>query len=116
MNEVFPNIFIGDEMGASCKEILMRVGITKIINISGSINRFPSYFKYLKINIPDSQEYQISFQTIEKCNQFIIKALSRPGNKVLVHCHAGISRSCTFVMAYLIIHKNYTPEKALRQI
>ena len=49
MNEVFPNIFVGDLMGASCKEILLRVGITHIINLSGSINKFPSYFKYLKI-------------------------------------------------------------------
>jgi hypothetical protein len=49
MDEVYPNIFVGDLMGASVKDTLIRVGITHILNLSGSINKYPSYFKYLKV-------------------------------------------------------------------
>ena len=58
MDEVFPNIFVGDLMAASNKDILQRVGITHIINLAASEsfpNKYPSHFKYLKINVRDNR-------------------------------------------------------------
>ena len=96
-------------MAASYKDILRKVGITHIINMSGSEgfpNKFPSCFRYMKVNISDDQDSKISTK-FQECFAFINKALSKNyANKVLIHCHAGHSRSPTIAIAYLMYSKN----------
>jgi len=63
MDEVYKDIFVGDMMAASCKDLLNKSGITHIINMAGTegfVNKFPSTFKYLKININDSNKSNIT--------------------------------------------------------
>jgi len=57
---------------------------------------------YLRLNLLDCTADLPRMQSVlrEGVN-FIRKALAE-GGTVLVHCHRGISRSCTLVMAYLI--------------
>jgi protein-tyrosine phosphatase len=40
-------------------------------------------------------------QHLEKTNAFITTALAS-GGKVLVHCHAGVSRSASIAIAYIM--------------
>lgn len=44
---------------------------------------------------------------------FIKEAIMSKGN-ILVHCNVGMSRSATFVIAYLIREKNEYFEEALK--
>ncbi|MBW04166.1 Dual specificity phosphatase DUPD1, partial [Eschrichtius robustus] len=39
-----------------------------------------------------------------------------PGDKILVHCAMGRSRSATLVLAYLMIHRNMTLVDAIQQV
>ncbi|RGB31037.1 protein-tyrosine phosphatase-like protein, partial [Rhizophagus diaphanus] len=55
---------------------------------------------YLKICIDDNPFADI-YQHIGTCNAFIEKAKDRDGC-VFVHCFAGISRSASIVIAYLM--------------
>ena len=48
-------------------------------------------------------------QVLEKIHKARLK-----GQNVLVHCHAGIQRSCTIVAMYLMKYHKMTPEEVFR--
>lgn len=114
LNLVYPDLYLSNMLTAANCQILKQAGITHIINLSGKPNACPSEFKYLQIMVDDLESADIS-QYFNETNLFILTALSENG-KVLVHCAAGISRSPTIVLAYLIEHHNFTPNTALKHI
>lgn len=111
---VFPRIYLSNVITAHDLPTLKQAGITHIINLSGTENAFPDKFKYLTILIDDHQSENIH-QYFNKTNAFILSTLIGNG-RVLVHCAAGVSRSPTIVIAYLIEHHNFTPQTALKHI
>ena len=62
------------------------------------------------ISIDDSHDQDIH-QYFQSTNEFIKSATTNNGN-VLVHCHAGVSRSATLVLAYLMYEYNMSLEDA----
>ena len=52
-----------------------------------------------------------SFQQITEAAQILDEWIT-PSNTVLVHCAAGVSRSPTVVMAWLILYRKYTYDQA----
>lgn len=67
--------------------------------------------EYKIIRVKDSKNENI-LSFFDESNEFIHKAVSSNQN-VLVHCFAGVSRSSTFIMAYLIKHCGKTLNEAL---
>ena len=66
------------------------------------------------IDIEDSKTCDI-MSHFDKCNNYIDNVFESKG-KVLVNCHAGISRSATIVAAYLIKKNKISPDEALKII
>lgn len=87
------------------KKDLDDIGITHILNIS--CQKDPEYtnIETLFISMPDggglSEEGKTIDEHFQKAIDFIQNARDIGGN-VLVHCHMGISRSATLVIAYLM--------------
>ena len=106
-------IFIGSFAAAENKEELIKNGITHVLNAAALVkNHYEDLFKYKKIdNLLDTPEANIQQYFNESC-LFIEEAIKN-GGKVFVHCHAGISRSSTLIIAYMIKNLNYTFEDAL---
>lgn len=52
---------------------------------------------------------------VERAVDFINATISS-GRRVLVHCHAGRSRSVCIIARYLAIQEHYSPEQAIARI
>ena len=72
---------------------------------------FPDKFKYLTVNLLDSENENIK-KYFDQTGKFIDQAFKNKG-KVLVHCHAGISRSSSICLAYIIKYRKISLDKAL---
>jgi protein-tyrosine phosphatase len=109
---VVPNLYISGDDVATNREILNHNRITHVINLTTNIpNKFEPSIEYLRIHIFDlpSERIQTHFKDTF---DFIDKAISNNGeNNVLVHCNAGVSRSSTIVIAYLMQKKIFKTYK-----
>jgi len=101
--EILPGLYLGCAKDAASEEVLSKYGITHILNVTPNLpNVFESDSRYCYKQIPiiDHWSQNLS-QFFPEAIQFIDEARSR-GNGVLVHCLAGISRSVTLTVAYLM--------------
>lgn len=108
INQILPRLYLGDDLAARNISILRDKHITHVLNLTTNIpNKFEPEITYLKITIFDFESQNIS-QYFSEANEFISEALAKnENNAVLVHCNAGISRSASFVIAYLMKKCNY---------
>ena len=112
LDEIIPGLYLGSWLQSKDLELLRGKGITHIINLSLLSNYYENEFTYYKIEINDDEDEDIS-KFFNKSNKFIYNALWR-GGKVFVHCLAGISRSPTIVLAFLIRKRKLTFEDAFK--
>lgn len=110
-------IFVSDYATSCDYNVLKSNGITHIITcIIGISERYPNEFKYLKLDIPDTEDYDI-WRHFKDTNEFINNALKDENNKVLIHCMYGISRSVTIACAYLVsISSNYDVREIIKMV
>ncbi|CAK6951589.1 dual specificity protein phosphatase 13-like isoform X2 [Scomber scombrus] len=109
VNQVWPNLYIGDESVARDKAALSSPGVTHIVNAAAGrhrINTGQQFYsdlevEYHGVEAADHPEFDLRpfFSTAA---QFIDSALKKNG-KVFVHCVMGVSRSGALVLAYLMI-------------
>jgi len=97
-------LYLGSGANANDIKLLVRLGITHVVcMVSGWVPKVD--FKEMSINflhlpVFDSPSAQIC-DHFSRAVEFIDEAKST-NSKVLVHCAAGISRSATIVIAYLM--------------
>ncbi|KAL5006718.1 hypothetical protein ScPMuIL_015524 [Solemya velum] len=123
-DEVYPNIYIGDESIARDRVELKRLGMTHILNSALGKDNFhvnTNHVMYRKVGMEflglesDDMRFFQLHPFFNKAADFIEKCLSS-GGKVLVHCVQGVSRSATLVIAYLMIKCHMTVQDALRLV
>lgn len=109
--EILPHLFIGTAKDSSNYELLKTLGITAILNVSSSC---PSYFEdsfdYKRIPVEDA--YHEDLLTKFRDAADFIETHYQKGGKVLVHCFAGISRSATVSISYLMLSKGWSMHQA----
>ncbi|KAI9315435.1 protein-tyrosine phosphatase-like protein [Zopfochytrium polystomum] len=132
-SEVVPGIFISSVPAATDRDRLLRAGITHILNVTGPVSaadpttpRYPNPFGgasaasadsdtgfagYLHICLPDDPAVPLR-PHIPTATAFISSALAS-GGAVLVHCEAGVSRSASFIAAFLMRERGLTLRGAL---
>jgi protein-tyrosine phosphatase len=109
-------LIIGDAVAAGDKSFLKKVGVTHIVNASTEVpNFFPREFTYIKLNLNDDLTEHIK-TALESSFTFIDSALRNPRAVVYVHCYAGISRSASVVLYYLMRKYRMSYDSAFRAL
>ncbi|KRX23773.1 Dual specificity protein phosphatase [Trichinella nelsoni] len=101
--EIIPYLYLGNAANASDIGVLQKYNINYVVNVTRNLpNAFENdaRFKYLQIPIDDNWSQNLASH-FPKAIQFINEARSKKCG-VLVHCLAGISRSVTVTVAYLM--------------
>ncbi|XP_077202105.1 dual specificity phosphatase 29 [Paroedura picta] len=123
VNEVWPNLYIGDEKTALDRYSLEKAGFTHVLNAAHgrwNVDTGPEYYsdmaiEYHGVEANDLPTFNLSL-FFYSAAEFIDHALRNESNKVLVHCAMGRSRSASLVLAYLMIYKNMTIVDAIDQV
>lgn len=102
--EVLPFLYIGNARDAQDLRVLQALGITRVLNVTAHL---PGYHQdsgicYKTLPAMDSGHQNLR-QFFDEAINFIDEA-RESGDRVLVHCQAGVSRSPTIVIAYLMKH------------
>ncbi|XP_077205800.1 dual specificity protein phosphatase 5 [Paroedura picta] len=113
--EILPFLYLGSAYHASKCEFLANLNITALLNVSRkSSESFTDQYCYKWIPVEDNHTADISSHFQEAID--FIDRIRRAGGKILVHCEAGISRSPTICMAYLMKMRKFRLEEAFDYI
>ena len=111
IQEILPNLYLGPFITTKNKMLLNQLKITHILLISHSSEssfifpKHPESFIYANLNVAESLTCNV-MSLFPSSAQFITQGIQSGG--VLVCSNAGICRSPTFVIAYLIQQYNMT--------
>jgi protein-tyrosine phosphatase len=100
-------LYLGSRVPAMNKMVLEENGITHILNAAGTVvpDCFPDDFEYTTLALADGQKEDISclfYPIMER-----IEKVRREGKRMYVHCHAGVSRSSSFCIIYIMWANNW---------
>ena len=97
---ILERLYLGNMDNAKNERMLRRNKITHVLSICPAQPfSFPG-ISYMHVPIKDTPEQDI-YSWFDRCHRFIRTAVERNG-AVLVHCQAGVSRSATVIIAYLM--------------
>ncbi|KAA8578564.1 dual specificity protein phosphatase 5 [Etheostoma spectabile] len=99
--EILPFLYLGSAYHASRQDYLSDLHITALLNVSRrDLQPAKGHYNYKWIPVEDNNMADISSHFQEAID--FIDHVMQSGGKVLVHCEAGISRSPTICMAYIM--------------
>ena len=111
IDQINERLFLGNKDASHNLKILKDKGITHILVVGRWLEEvFPKEFKYLQIDVDDSQFETLS-DYFESCHKFI-----KESKVCFVHCSAGMSRSPTIVISYLMKEKSLTLNEAFKHV
>uniref|UniRef100_A0A8C9ZYP8 Dual specificity protein phosphatase n=1 Tax=Sander lucioperca TaxID=283035 RepID=A0A8C9ZYP8_SANLU len=119
VNQVWPNLYIGNEVAARDKDTLHSLGITHIVNAAHRptnpdagpcfyVNTGPRFYRdmtvdYYGVEADDAIEFILSPFFYPTARYIGVTANVPVPGRVFVHCLMGVSRSATLVLAFLMI-------------
>ncbi|TNV75449.1 hypothetical protein FGO68_gene2924 [Halteria grandinella] len=109
-------LYLGNQSHAQNSALLIRLGIQVILQVSGEDTQPPhaDHFEYHRFIFGDAESVDITehvkraVEVIEKCHL--------EGKGVFVHCAAGVSRSASLVIAYVMKTHKVTFQEALKLV
>lgn len=113
-NEVITNLFVGNETASYIygNEFDTIINCTKIVSFPKNCK---TCIRLAVDDTPDEAENLYNLIKAEKVLEIINNSLAN-NKTVLVHCHAGMQRSCAVVACYLVKYNNMSINNAIKLI
>eukprot|EP01117_Protostelium_nocturnum_P006239 TRINITY_DN2252_c0_g1_i1.p1 TRINITY_DN2252_c0_g1~~TRINITY_DN2252_c0_g1_i1.p1 ORF type:complete len:326 (-),score=61.22 TRINITY_DN2252_c0_g1_i1:36-1013(-) len=113
-NQILDKLYLGNINAAFNLTELRAMGITHIVTAHNSLKPlYPKYFSYLTVEAEDLY-YVNLIDHFESVIKFIDEGRRQGG--VLIHCAAGISRSSTLTIAYLMQTMGFSLSEAYKYV
>ena len=110
MNKIVDRLYLGNIQAAGDIQTLKQHNITHILTVAAGIKPlYPRDFTYKVINVADTSNSSL-IRHFPAAISFIKEGIARGG--VLVHCFAGVSRSSSCVIAYLMQDRGLSFQEA----
>jgi len=114
MSRIASNLYLGSDEQAQSLHWLKSKGITDVINCAKELpNYFPKHFNYFRLDWDDTPDQFIK-KKIEEAHSFVKEKSANA--RVFVHCYAGISRSSSVIIYFLMREHNMTFSQALHYV
>jgi protein-tyrosine phosphatase len=115
-SEVKPWLYLAGNLIARDAEKMHEKGITRVLNVAHTVcpNYHEGEFEYTSLDLIDHPS--------ESIDHFILQAIAEierareDSVKILVHCHQGVSRSASLVVAYVAWKDNLSIQDALMYV
>ncbi|XP_064207343.1 uncharacterized protein si:dkey-175m17.7 [Anguilla rostrata] len=117
ISPILPFLFLGNERDAQDLDLLLRLNIGFVVNVTTHLPLYhldSGLVRYKRLPATDNSRQNLR-QYFEEVFEFIEEA-HQTGRGVLVHCQAGVSRSATIVIAYLMKHTLMTMMDAYKYV
>lgn len=115
LTPILPFLYLGNEQDAQDLDAMQRLNIGYVINVTTHLPLFhyeKGLLSYKRLPATDSNKQNLR-QYFEEAFEFIEEA-HQCGKGLLIHCQAGVSRSATIVIAYLMKHTRMTMTDAYK--
>ncbi|KAM8947556.1 dual specificity protein phosphatase 22-A-like [Pelodytes ibericus] len=114
MSQILHGLYLGNIRDSEDKVSLSRNGITHILSVHNNAKPLLPELSYLCIAASDSSNQNL-IQHFKACIKYIHESRLNGGG-CLVHCLAGVSRSTTIVVAYLMTVTDFSWEDCLSAV
>jgi atypical dual specificity phosphatase len=119
ISNILPRLYLTNFKGADNQTELEKIGCTHIAAIGEEFVDDPARkgIKFYRQDISDdeSQGSKMS-KSLRAAAAFVHEGMSKKKGVVVVHCAAGVSRSTTVVLGYLVIYKKMTVRDAFGHV
>ncbi|XP_078494444.1 dual specificity phosphatase [Ciona intestinalis] len=111
---IFPHLFLGSQNDVSDEDIMKGNKISNVLNVSCACARPPNLDDdhFRRISVRDNYQEKIT-PHLDEAVEFI-ESVRVKNERVLVHCLAGVSRSATVAIAYVMYYLRLSFEDAYR--
>ncbi len=104
-SEILPGVYVGNAFAARDANFFATKRITKVVNCTPDLPfSFPERANYFRIPVFDADTYvsnRIMTELLPAAIAFVLHPRPSVDSGVLIHCHAGVSRSCTVAVAVI---------------
>jgi len=110
-NLITNHIILGNRESAMNADKLRSMGVTHVLNVCHQLPNFhPKSFVYVKVEIVDHPDSVIT--NIATVTTDFLRRVEQLNGRALVHCVAGVSRSASAVIMFLMQHHDLTLKQA----
>ncbi|XP_051900962.1 dual specificity protein phosphatase 10-like [Pristis pectinata] len=117
LSPILPFLYLGNEQDAQDLGRMRQLNVGYVINVTTHLPLYHAQggaLRYKRLPATDNGRQNLR-QYFEEAFEFIEEA-QESGKGVLIHCQAGVSRSATLVIAYLMKHTLMTMTDAYKYV